>query len=470
MSGFWELTHPAGRPALVDQATGARISYGELARAADDMARRLPDDGRKSLGFLLCRNRPGAVIAYLASLRRGDAVYLGNPQLHPRLQEGLLESYGPEWIVGPASAAPPGYRAVASPADPWELTLFLREGPLGRGESIHPDLAVLLSTSGTTGSPKLVRLSPRNLQANAESIRGYLGVTADDRPVTSLALHYSYGLSVVNSHLAAGATVLLTDAGVVERAFWEFAASERATSFAGVPFTYLTLQRLRFDPGKYPALRTMTQAGGALDVSVQEHFGKLAESRGVRFFVMYGQTEATARISYVPPAQLLGKLGAIGIAIPGGELSLDPATGEILYRGANVMLGYATSRADLARGDELEGVLRTGDLGRRDGDGYFYVTGRLKRFIKLSGNRVNLDELEGALAALLGEPVACHGVDDRLVVLVENEGLHEELASLLVTRFAVTPAAFSVVAVERIPRTDTGKVDYPAILAAHVTR
>jgi long-chain acyl-CoA synthetase len=272
----------------------------------------------------------------------------------------------------------------------------------------------------------------------------------------------------VNSHLAAGATLLLTDAGVVERPFWEFAAAERATSFAGVPFTYAALHRLRFDPGKYPALRTMTQAGGALNVSLQEQFARLAQSWGVRFFVMYGQTEATARISYVPPERLLQKLGSIGVAIPGGELTLDATSGEILYRGANVMLGYATSRDDLARGDELSGLLRTGDLGRRDVDGFFYVTGRLRRFIKLAGHRVNLDELEAGIAVALGEPVACHGLDDRLVVLVEDAEHSKDVQELLVTRFGVTPSAFRIVAGERIPRTDTGKIDYPAILATHL--
>jgi long-chain acyl-CoA synthetase len=468
MTEFWGLAHAAARPALVDQATDLTITYGELAAAADALAALLPSGRGKSLGFLSGRNRPGTLMAYLASLRRGDAVYLGSPQGDPRHQEALIELYRPDWIVGPESVPPAGYKAVPSPVDAWGFSLSVRDGSQRRAGSIHPDLAVLLSTSGTTGSPKLVRLSFRNLEANAESIRDYLRLDQDDRPVTSLAFHYSYGLSIVNSHLAAGATLLLTDAGVVERPFWEFAAAERATSFAGVPFTYAALHRLRFDPGKYPALRTMTQAGGALNVSLQEQFARLAQSRGVRFFVMYGQTEATARISYVPPERLLQKLGSIGVAIPGGELTLDATSGEILYRGANVMLGYATSRDDLARGDELSGLLRTGDLGRRDVDGFFYVTGRLRRFIKLAGHRVNLDELEAGIAVALGEPVACHGLDDRLVVLVEDAEHSKDVQELLVTRFGVTPSAFRIVAGERIPRTDTGKIDYPAILATHL--
>lgn len=469
MSGFWDLALPPASLALVDHASGATLAYRQLASDADAMAARLPNDRRKSLGFLSGRNRAGTIVAYLASLRRGDAVYLGSPQLDGPQYERLVAHYRPDWVVGPDAAPPQGYRAISSAMDAWGLSLCLREDAPRDHGSIHPDLAVLLSTSGTTGSPKLVRLSFANIQANAEAIQAYLRLESDDRPVTSLAFHYSYGLSVVNSHLAAGGTLLLTDAGVVERPLWEFVASERATSFAGVPFTYAALHRLRFDPVKYPSIRTMTQAGGSLPVALQEHFARLAIDRGVRFFVMYGQTEATARISYVPPESLLGKLGSIGVAIPGGELSLDPASGEILYRGANVMLGYATSRDDLARGDELLGILRTGDLGRRDSDGFFYVTGRLKRFIKLAGHRVNLDELEAAMSSEVGEPVACQGVDDKLVVLVENAERQQDVQQLLVTRFAVTPSAFRVVAGERIPRTVTGKIDYPAILATHLT-
>jgi acyl-CoA synthetase (AMP-forming)/AMP-acid ligase II len=185
MSGFWDLALPPASLALVDHASGTKLAYRELASAADTMAARLPNDRGKSLGFLSGRNRAGTIVAYLASLRRGGAVYLGSPQLDARQHEALVAHYRPDWIVGPAAALPPGYRAISSPVDSWGLVLCLRQEALPDGSSIHPDLAVLLSTSGTTGSPKLVRLSFANIQANAEAIRAYLRLNSDDRPVTS---------------------------------------------------------------------------------------------------------------------------------------------------------------------------------------------------------------------------------------------------------------------------------------------
>ena len=468
MSPFWSLAVDPERPALVDRASGERWTYGSLAATVDGLAGALPGRGSKSLGFVVGRNRPAAVAAYLGALRRGDAVYLANPALAEPLQRALVETYRPDWVAaGPKIDPPPGYRGVRSPLDDHDGNLSVRAEPREDDPPPHPDLAVMLSTSGTTGSPKVVRLSLSNLQANAASIADYLGLTPDERPVASLALHYSYGLSVLNSHLLAGSTSLLTDASVLDRDYWSFSSEHGATSLAGVPFTYAALHRLRFDPASLPTLRTMTQAGGRLDPSLQDHFARAAQRAGVRFFVMYGQTEATARISYVPPAQLPRKLGSIGVAIPGGELSLEGENGEIVYRGPNVMLGYATSRSDLTLGDELRGTLRTGDLGRRDADGYYFITGRLRRFVKLFGHRVNLDELEAAMTAALGAETACHGVDDRLIVLVETAGSRRDAEQVLVSRFAVPPSAVLVVDDARIPRTETGKVDYPAILAAY---
>ena len=184
-------------------------------------------------------------------------------------------------------------------------------------------------------------------------------------------MHYSYGLSVLNSHLVAGGTVVLTPHSFMRPEFWRDADQERATSFAGVPYMYETLHRLRFDPARHPTLRTFTQAGGALRRDLIAHFHGRVTEAGARLVVMYGQTEATARISYVPPERLGEKIGSIGIPIPGGTLRLERVEGletgasELVYEGENVMLGYAESLADLGLGDVQQGVLRTGDLGDR---------------------------------------------------------------------------------------------------------
>jgi acyl-CoA synthetase (AMP-forming)/AMP-acid ligase II len=342
---------------------------------------------------------------------------------------------------------------------------------------LHPELAVLLTTSGSTGSPKLVRLRARNLESNARAIAEYLGLGPGERAVQSLPMHYSYGLSVLNSHLVAGGTVVLTPHSFMRPEFWRDADGEHATSFAGVPYMYATLHRLRFEPAQHPTLRTLTQAGGALRPDLITHFHARATQAGARLVIMYGQTEATARISYVPPERLAEKVGAIGVPIPGGRLRLEPwdggaglgeRVGELVYEGENVMMGYAEGPADLGLGDVQHGVLRTGDLGTVDGDGYFTVVGRLKRFAKLFGRRVSLEDVERELESSF--PVRAIAIDagDRLGLHVAADGAVDDatLVAHLARFLAVPPTAIVMRRVHELPLTAAGKKDYKAAEAA----
>jgi acyl-CoA synthetase (AMP-forming)/AMP-acid ligase II len=273
-------------------------------------------------------------------------------------------------------------------------------------------------------------------------------------------MSYSYGLSVLNSHLAAGANIVFTDDGVIQRGFWDALDHYQCTSFAGVPYTYQMLLQTGLLKTKGLTLKTLTQAGGRLDESFIRQMHALACARGWRFFVMYGQTEATARISYVPFDQLATKIGSVGIAIPNGGLSVDDATQELIYQGPNVMMGYAECRADLAKGDELKRLLRTGDMARRDDDGYFYITGRLKRFLKMFGKRFNLDDVERVLTRQTGHAVACYGRDDLLIAAVENCENIETIHAIACETFDLPRPAVKVVALRELPRTANGKLDY----------
>jgi acyl-CoA synthetase (AMP-forming)/AMP-acid ligase II len=304
----------------------------------------------------------------------------------------------------------------------------------------------------------LVRLSLANLQANASSIASYLELTPDEKPITSLPMAYSYGLSVINSHLLVGATLVLTEHGVLRREFWDSIDRYSCSSFAGVPYTYQMLLQTGILKKRGATLRTLTQAGGRLAASHVQELYELARQRGCRFFVMYGQTEATARISYVPFSSLGAKLDSIGIAIPGGAIRLDPS-GELIYTGSNVMLGYAECREDLARGDDLQGTLRTGDLARQDDEGFFYITGRTKRFLKMFGKRLSLDEVEQLLQHRFALPVACLGRDDLLMVAVEG-GETDTIATALRTVLGLPRDAVRVLPVPSLPRTASGKIDY----------
>lgn len=427
---------------------GEAISYAELARRADAFAARLGP--RRRLVLVEAANQLEPLVAYLGALRGGHPVILAAAQGNT---EGVRETFRPDARFTLEGAA-------------WSLDL---QPP---AHELNADLAVLLSTSGTTGATKLVRLSGAAVDANAASIVEYLGITAADRAITSLPFHYSYGLSVVNSHLSVGATLLLTDRSVVDAAFWSFFSAQGGTSVAGVPYTYELLERTGFLENAPTSLRTMTQAGGRLPPELVTRFGQWAQARGVRFFVMYGQTEATARMAYLRPDEVLTRAGDIGRAIPGGAFRLIDAdgkaietpdtVGELVYRGPNVMMGYATRPEDLARGPELT-ELHTGDLARRDAEGVYRIVGRKSRFAKIFGLRIGLDEVEAQLGAL-----GCRGVavsDDVAVhVALLEGGAPDQVGEQLAAQYKLPAAAFHVGAWRELPTLPSGKIDYQSIL------
>lgn len=428
--------HPDAR--LVVAGEPGALAGDELAARVERAARVLT---RLPPGPVFCgmRNDLTSVVRYLAALHARTPVALLDADLSPGALTELIKRFRPTAVFGFAHAvegSPRGRREAPAP---------------------HPDLAVLLATSGSTGNPKLVRLSRRAVLANAHAIATTLAIGPGDVAPTSLPLHYSYGLSVLNSHLAAGGTVVLTDAGLLERSFWTHLDAHGCTSLAAVPYQYEMLRRLRFDPAEHPKLATMTQAGGRLRA---ELVGEFAAKAG-RFFVMYGQTEATARISVLAPERLADKPGSCGQAVPGGRLAVED--GEVVYHGPNVMMGYAETAADLARGDDLGGVLRTGDLGHLDDEGFLHLTGRVKRIAKIFGVRVNLDDVEGLLRGC--GPVAATSGDDRVTVWAE--GLDRDgcarLARRLGTELRLHWSGFDVRAVDRLPLLTTGKIDYRAL-------
>ncbi len=427
------------RIALIEddrQYTYAQLDAHVTARAGE-----LVETAQKPLVLLPFANDYASVVNYLAARRAGAATLLVSADQPEPLRRELCARYRPD--VELSSTTPPVWNEVR------------------RATPIHESVSVLLSSSGTTGSPKLVRLSAANLNSNATAIASYLGLTQDDRAITVLPLHYSYGLSVLNSHLAAGASVVISKQSVTSRHLWDAMRAHGVTNFAGVPYTFRALKKLRFEAMDLP-LRFVTCAGGKLDDELQRYMLETSLKKRFDFYIMYGQTEATARIAYVPPQQLAKKLGAIGIPIPGGSLRID-AAGELIYSGENVMLGYAETEAELSLGDTQQGEINTGDLARMDDDGYFYVTGRLKRFLKVFGLRIGLDELEQGLRAELGREVVCTGKDEHLVVHVETPADVAAIRALIAQRYKLAHSVFEILQHEALPRLANGKADLRAL-------
>lgn len=459
---FWHLEqHPGDTIALISAERS--WTYGELAILADDIAAALPSD-KRTLGFVSMPAHVHAIATYLGALRSGRHVpLLMQESMDANLQAELAAHYHADWLLLPdATDAPAGYASLRQFDG---MTLWLRSQRDGMAAP-HDELGMLLNTSGSTGSAKLVRLSYEAMAANATSIARYLGLRSDDRAITTLPLAYSFGMSILNSHLECGASLVLTSESLVGRPFWELARQQGITSLSGVPATFEMLRRTGLERFGLDRLRMLTQAGGRLRDAMIEHFLGICEKLSLQFFVMYGQTEAAPRISYVPPARLKDKIGSIGVSVPGGMLEIDAATQELVFRGPNVMMGYAQTREELSLGDVCHGMLRTGDLARVDDEGFHYLTGRIKRFIKVSGNRINLDEVERMLATELSRAIACSGSDDRLVAFVAGEPVDEMVVKTLVqNRYKLFPGHIHAVTLSELPLLSNGKTNYQALAA-----
>lgn len=448
---------------------GNRVSYGDFGIFYRQIEKSLESG---TLMFLFCENSIGAVFFYLTCLNKKIVPLLLDRNMDGMLAEQLVKTYEPEYIAGPDDRKLPGDGYRKEPiGNGYGYRVY--ESIHKNGGRLHEDLALLLTTSGSTGSPKLVRQSRKNIDSNACSIVKYLKLDETERPITSLPMNYTFGLSIINSHLKAGAAILLTRHSLFEKEFWEFFSKEGATSISGVPYTFEMLKRLGFFEMELPSLRTMTQAGGKLSVRLHKEFAEYAAKTGRRFVVMYGQTEATARMGYLPPEYAISRCGSMGIAIPGGrfrlmedentEITEPDVVGELVYEGDNVTMGYAACREDLEKGDERHGILFTGDMAKRDADGFYYITGRKKRFLKLYGKRVNMDEIEQMIKGQFdGIDVACTGEDDhmRIYVAGKGEAFCRDAEEWVTAKTGLHPGGIRVLPIGEIPKNESGKTIY----------
>ena len=459
---IWDLRKYGDRTAVLDEY-GSSLTYAALEREGRRVAEAM---GRRCLAFILCRNETGALVGYTGMMNAGIVPLLLSGHMDQEALAGLLAAYQPPYLWAPEDVSLPDWAPVYR-----AFGYCLFRAPFEAEYPLHPDLGLLLTTSGSTGSPKFVRQSYENIRANAESIVSYLELDETERPITTLPMNYTYGLSIINSHLLVGAALLVTDKSLMQREFWTFFKEAGATSFGGVPYTYEMLDRMRFQRMDLPTLRTMTQAGGKLSPALHRKFAEAARAAGRKFVVMYGQCEATARMGWLPPERAVEKCGSMGVAIPGGrfrlldgdggEITAPNVAGELIYEGPNVTLGYAEGGGDLAKGDERGGVLHTGDMARFDEDGYYYITGRKKRFLKIYGNRVNLDEVDGLVKEKFPAlDCASAGVDDHMYIFITGEGEAETVKEFLARRTKLNPAAFQVRVLDRIPKNDAGKTLY----------
>lgn len=463
---MWNFKQYENKIALLSDS-GMQLTYEELQHENDMLANVV---GERCLVFSLCSNTIGSVVGYTAFMRNKIVPVLLNAHLDMELLKNLMDTYCPAYIWAPADMKKTYALGGLSVVYESQNYMLLKTN-YNKAYSMHEELGLLLTTSGSTGSPKFVRQTYFNVMTNAKQIAEYLELDETERPITTLPMNYTYGCSIINSHLLVGATILLTDKTLMDRGFWSFLKEQKATSFGGVPYTYEILEKLRFFRMELPELRYMTQAGGKLSPELHKKFAEYAIEKGKKFIVMYGACEATARMGYLPAEKSLEKYGSCGIAIPRGRFYLIDAedkvieepevTGELVYEGANVTMGYAECGEDLVKGDERHGVLKTGDMAKRDKDGFYFIVGRKKRFLKIFGNRVNLDEIDRLIKAKFDfMECASAGIDDHMYIFVTDSSVIEDVRKFISEKTKLNATAVKVIKIDEIPKNDAGKTLY----------
>ena len=441
-------------PALIDDQSDQWCSYKELSERALVWAGRL--SGPKSLVLLAPRNQIDDIACFLGAITAGHAVALIDPAISSSRLSELIAEYAPDLIIMPKDGR------------------LILEGHANSNNDIAAANAVLLSTSGSTGSPKFARLTLQNLTSNAHAIARSLSINPGDCGAGHLQVHYSYGLSVLTSHLVVGASVVLTEASFTDSRFWKLFRNRPITQLPGVPFHYEMMIKLGLQRLPIQNVRVLTQAGGFLHLEARKKLWQFMDDRGGRFHVMYGQTEAAPRMTTLAHEQFLEAPQSVGIALDGGKIEVHDehgvmcgigVPGSVRYRGPNVMLGYAVNRADLILGDTQNGILETGDLGWLDAQGRLTLTGRAKRFGKVYGLRVSLDEIERLLSDV-GNFVVMQRQENQLDLVTERPSLEKKIAGaqiLLKQHFNIPANAYKFHSVEAFAYTARNKIDYAAM-------
>lgn len=453
---FLELEKKERQRIAATDDSGHSITYGDICDFSIEFAKHLP---QRSLIFMLAENRIGSLLGYIASLSNRIVPLIVSVTTEEGLYNHLYDLYQPEYLWLPKSKVQ-GREVVFSE---WEYSLVKTGNP---PTPMYEELSLLLPTSGSTGSPKLVRHSYRNIESNADNVRRLFKLDGTEKAMAILPMHYTMGLSVIASHLLAGSTLLLSGRSLLDKGFWTML--KEATSFTGVPYSFEILTKMRFTSMDLPNLKVITQGGGKLTETMWNTLAHYARDNNKQFIATYGQSECTARMAYLPAEMALDKVCSIGIAEPGGQLSIvddngnetyeGEAQGEMVYRGENVTLGYATCREDLAKGDENNGIMHTGDLARRDADGCYFIIGRLKRFLKIYGLRIGLDEIEHMIKVEFNTDCYCKGNDEKLIVLVTDLKLQDVLPTFIEEKTHLFHQKIEVQVVKEILRNEAGKV------------
>ena len=450
------------KPAIID-SNNQIIDYGTLFDLSDEIIKIIK---KRSLIFLVCGNNIESIVGYISFLRLKSVVCLIDQKINQKHLINQIKIYKPELIFTHHNFDSFNDYNLAYKFKNFNLLKRKKEISI----KLNNNLRLLISTSGSTGSPKYVKISSQNLLSNTKSIINYLQLNDKDICITTLPMSYVYGLSLINTHIFSKGTIILNERSVMENKFWSLINKYKVTNFGGVPYTFQILDKINFYKKNLNSIKFLTQAGGKLDAEIIKKILTKFCKRSKKFIVMYGATEATARMSYLPHRYTKEKFGSVGVPIPGGKFWLEDldgkkieksfTKGELIYSGKNVCMGYSTKLADLSKGDENHGIYRTGDLAHRDNDNFFYIDGRIGRNIKIFGNRVNLSDLENNIYKL-GIQSICKLTKENIITIFTRKKKEIKIIENNIRDLSnLHPSIFRIKIIKKFPMNKNFKISY----------
>lgn len=442
----------------------SNLTYKQVLTEADKIKKRIK---KRSLILIVSENSIGSLIAYIFCIINNHVGIIIDLKTTKQNILKIFKDYQPNYIFI-SKKNNSLFKKVCSE----KYTFFdqsLMKNKLTQEKKINKSLSLLLSTSGSMGSVKFVKLSRSNLKYNTDSIINYLKINKKDSAITNLPISYSYMLSIINTHFEVGGSIVISKYSLVEKEFWETLKNSKVTSFNGVPYTYEMLSRIDLKNIKIDTLKYLTHAGGKLEKDKLKEIIKFCKKNNLKFFSMYGQTEASPRISYLKPEFSEKKIGSIGKGIPGnkiyimdnsGKKILKPfVEGEIICEGKNVFMGYSKNYNDLKNANEENYKLKTGDLGFFDKDGFFYITSRINKLAKIFGYRIDIGALEN-LMSQKGYKVACLSDNKKIFIFIEKKYNKTDLINAISKITNLNIGSFELIKLKYLPRTSNNKISY----------
>lgn len=410
-----------------------KFTFKKLVNESNKLKKKISSN---SVCLLICSNSFESILGYITFLNNKKTItILIDHSFRINYIKTIIKKFKPNYIFAPKHLNFNNFKILDSISD---YILYYKNFKID--VNINYKNFLLLPTSGTTQNSKLVRLSKLNLEDNSKKIINSLKIKRNHITITTMPMGYSYGLSIINTHLLAGSKIIINNKTIFEKKFWEIIYKKKVNSFGGVPQFYDLLKKIKFEKQNISSIKYLTQAGGKLEQNTLEYLKKISIIKKIKFYKMYGQTEASPRITVLSSKNFFEKIYSVGKPLKGTTIKLiddkgkiinkKNKVGEIMINGNNVCLGYAKNFKDLYKGDINKKKLLTGDLAYLDEKNFVNITGRKKRLIKIFGIRMDVDDIENILKKNNIKCI-CTSKNDKLVLKLENLKLMEKSKDIL---------------------------------------